>query len=72
MLALLCANARDTLLRLSVKKVLEIKPGETVTSADFISFFNHELPGRFSEAMTISLAQNVGASWTQAGFFKEG
>ena len=69
MLALLCANARDTLLRLSAKKVLESKPGETATSADFVTFFNHELPGRFSEAMTLSLAQNVGATWTHAGFF---
>jgi hypothetical protein len=70
MLALLCAQARDALLRLSAKKVLETKPGETLTSEDFVSFFNHELPGRFSEAMTLSLAQNVAASWAQAGFFK--
>lgn len=69
MLALLCANARDTLLRRSANKVLEMKPGETVTSADFVAFFNHELPSRFSEAMTLSLAQNVGATWTQAGYF---
>ena len=70
MLAVLCANARDTLLHLSAKKVLDTKPGETVTSSDFVNFFNHELPGRFSEAMTTSLAQNVGATWTHAGFFK--
>jgi hypothetical protein len=70
MLALLCANARDALLRLSAKKVLETKPGETVTSSDFVNFFTHELPGRFSQAMTTSLAQNVGATWTHAGFLK--
>lgn len=70
MLALLCAQARDALLRLSARKVLETKPGETLTSGDFVNFFNRELPGRFSEAMTHSLAQNVAASWAQAGFFK--
>jgi hypothetical protein len=70
MLALLCAQARDALLRLSAKKVLETKPGETLTSEDFVIFFKRELPGRFSEAMTLSLAQNVAASWAQAGFFK--
>src|SRR5437016_7401137 len=70
MLALLCAQARDALLRLSAKRVLETKPGEMLTSEDFVNFFNHELPGRFSEAMTLSLAQNVAASWAQAGFFK--
>lgn len=69
MLALLCAQARDALLRLSSKKVLEMKPGESLTSGDFVDFFSHELPGRFSEAMTISLAQNIAASWAQAGFF---
>jgi len=70
MLALLCAQGRDALLRLSAKKVLEMKPGETLTSGDFVDFFNRELPGRFSEAMTLSLAQNIAASWAQAGFFK--
>jgi hypothetical protein len=70
MLALLCAQARDALLRLSAKKVLETKQGETLTSDDFVNFFNHELPGRFSEAVTRSLAQNVASSWAQAGYFK--
>jgi hypothetical protein len=69
MLALLCAQARDALLRLSAKMVLATKPGETLTSEDFVNFFNRELPGRFSDAMTLSLAQNVAASWAQAGFF---
>jgi hypothetical protein len=55
---------------LSTKKVLETKPGDSLTRDDFVDFFNHELPGRFSEAMTLSLAQNVAASWAQAGFFK--
>lgn len=70
MLALLCAQARDALFRLSAKKVLETKPGETMTSEDFVKFFDQGCPGRFSEAMTLSLAQNIAASWAQAGFFK--
>ncbi|HOA63131.1 MAG TPA: hypothetical protein PLY00_18180 [Verrucomicrobiota bacterium] len=70
MLALLCAQARDALLRLSAKKVLETKPGDTMTSEDFVDFLNRELPGRFSESMTRSLSRNVAASWAQAGFFK--
>jgi hypothetical protein len=70
MLALLCAQARDALLRLSAKMVLATKPGETLTTDDFVNFFNRELPGRFSESMTRSLSQNIAASWAQAGFFK--
>lgn len=70
MLALLCAQARDALLRRSATKVLETKPAETLTTDDFVNFFDRELPGRFSESMTRSLAQNVASSWAQAGFFK--
>ena len=70
MLALLCAQARDSLFRLSARKVLDLKPGDALTSGDLVSFFAHELPGRFSEATTQSLAQNVASSWAQAGFFK--
>lgn len=70
MLALLCAQARDNLFRLSAKMVLASKPGEPLTSRDFVNFFNCELPGRFSDAMTRSLARNIASSWAQAGFFK--
>lgn len=71
MLALLCANARDSLLRLSAKKVLGAKVGEKLTSGDFVNFFNHEVANdRFSEATFRSLAQNVSSSWSQAGFFR--
>ena len=69
MLALLCAFSRDPLLRASAEKVLELKPGESVNSGDFMAFFNQRQPGRFSESTLRSLAQNVSASWTHAGFF---
>lgn len=70
MLALLCAQSRDALLRHSANMVMETKPGETLTSEDFVHFFNRELPARFSEAMSRSLSQNIAASWAQAGFFQ--
>jgi len=69
MIALLCANSRDALLRMSARRVLEARPGQVLTSGDFVEFFEHELPGRFSDTMQLSLAQNVAATWTQAGFF---
>lgn len=70
MLALLASQARDSLLRASSPMVLKAKPGESLTSQNFAEFFHGELPGRFSPKTTLSLAQNVGATWTQAGFFK--
>jgi hypothetical protein len=70
MLALLCAMARDALLRLSAQMVLATKPGESLTSGDFLKHFEREQPGRFSESMILSLSQNVVASWAQAGLFR--
>jgi hypothetical protein len=70
MLALLCALARDALLRSSAPLVLGTKPGESLTSGDLINHFESESPGRFSESMIRSLSQNVAASWAQAGFFR--
>jgi hypothetical protein len=69
MLALLCAQARDAVFRLSIKFVLATKPGDILTSGDFVNFFKHELPDRFSEATMLSLGQNIAATWAQAGFF---
>ena len=46
-----------------------VEPGTTLTSEDFATFFDQAFPGRFSQAMTLSLARNVAASWAQAGFF---
>jgi len=69
MTALLCACARDALLRLSATKVLETKPGDAVTSDHFVQLFDHELPGRFSDSTQLSLAQNVASTWAQAGYF---
>ena len=68
-LALICGYARDPLLRESARIVSATKPGESVTSDNFVDFFERELPGRFSEASIRSLGQNVAASWAQAGFF---
>jgi hypothetical protein len=70
MLALLCALARDALLRLSAPLVLDTKPGESLTSGDFVNHFESESPGRFSESMILSLSQNVASSWAQAGFLR--
>jgi hypothetical protein len=63
MLALLCALARDALLRSSAPLVLGTKPGESLTSGDLINHFESESPGRFSESMIRSLSQ----TWPRPG-----
>jgi len=69
LLAMLCAQARDPLLRTTSDLVLAMKPGETLTSARFAEHFQRAFPDRFSESMLRSLAQNIASSWAQAGFF---
>jgi hypothetical protein len=67
-LALLCALARDTLLRASVECIMQVHQGEQLTTADMVTFLNDLLPGRFSRATITSISQNVNSSWTQAGY----
>jgi hypothetical protein len=69
MLALLCAQARDALLRFSARKVLEMKPGETLTSKNFVDFFNLELPGRFNAGMASPLGQALPKTDRSSGCF---
>ena len=67
-LALLCALARDTLLRPSVERILQMNLGEQLTCAEMVAFLEAQSPGRFSRATVTSVAQNINSSWTQAGY----
>lgn len=67
LLALLCACARDSVLRLSIPLLLEIKPGAEVSRERIESYLEDRDPGRFSAATLKSTAQNIRSSWTQSG-----
>jgi hypothetical protein len=67
LLALLCALAREPLLRQSAKPVLDAEPGASVRWPDLASAILVEYPDRYSSKMLKSLAQNCVASWTQSG-----
>ncbi len=64
LLALLCAVARDPLLRGSVDAVLPARPGVTVTAATLEA----TVSTRFSEKTRHSIGVNLASTWTQAGF----
>ncbi|MHB1872869.1 MAG: hypothetical protein ACYCT1_18760 [Steroidobacteraceae bacterium] len=66
-LALLCALAREPLLRQSARPVLDAHPGASVRWPDLASAILAEYPGRYSPKMLKSLAQNCVSSWTQSG-----
>ncbi len=67
LLALLCALARDPLLRDSANVILDAPSGDRVGAAEISSRIAALHPERFSPAMLKSLAQNCASSWTQSG-----
>ena len=69
-LALLCALAREPLLRQTAGVVLRAPPGASVRWPDVTIAIATEYPGRYSSKMMKSLAQNCVSSWTQSGHLR--
>jgi hypothetical protein len=67
LLALLCAYARDSILRSTAPFILPFPEGTAVTREALEAFIDAREPGRFSKATLTSTAQNINATWTQAG-----
>jgi hypothetical protein len=67
LLAILCALARDPLLRDGADAVLDAAPGEQVRWPLIAAAFERRNPGRLGEKMLRSMAQNSASSWTQSG-----
>ena len=66
LLAMMCAVARDPLLRASVDAVLELPVGAGTNSAEMAEM----VPARFAATTRKSIGSNVASSWTQAGFLE--
>ena len=69
-LALLCATARDPILRAVTPFVLERPVGETVAPQRIAEEADRQFPGKFRPSSLQRLGRNVASSWTQAGLFK--
>ena len=69
MLALLCAVARDPLLRATVDYVISIPADTTLTSPVFAQLIREQFPDRLSEKTLASVGRNIASSWTQSGHF---
>jgi hypothetical protein len=67
LLALLCAYARDPILRATAPFILACQEGSIVTRQAVETFINELEPGRFSDATLKSTAQNINSSWTKSG-----
>ncbi len=67
-LALLCALARDPLLRLSIDVILQMPLGETFNRQEIEQVITQTAPDRFTASTLSSIARNISSSWTQSGY----
>lgn len=67
MLALLCALARDPLLRATEDVVIDLPLGSHVDAEMLASAVMERYPGSYSEAVAAKIGRNTASSWTQAG-----
>jgi hypothetical protein len=67
MLALLCASARDVLLRSTAALVLSAPIGALILSADLSGEIVRQFPHRYSTATLKNLGNHIASSWAQAG-----
>lgn len=67
LLALLCALARDPLLRDSADVVIDARTGARVVASQIAEHLAAIHPGRFSAGMVGGISRNCASSWTQSG-----
>ena len=70
LLTVLCALAREPLLRQTAGVVLRAPPGTSVRWPDLAAAIAAEYPDRYSPKMMKSLGQNCVSSWTQSGHLR--
>jgi len=67
LLALLCASARDPLLRVTAPTVLQVPPGAPVTPNMLAEAVGEHFPGHYNPAIVAKIGRNLASSWQQAG-----
>lgn len=67
LLALLCALARDPLLRATAPAVLQAPEGAPVGSDDFAAAVQAAYPSDYGDGIAAKIGRNTASSWTQSG-----
>jgi hypothetical protein len=67
LLALLCALARDPLLRASADAVLRLAPDEELVRGRVLADLRDSTGSRLNDAILDKVARNTASSWSQAG-----
>lgn len=71
MLALLCATARDPILRAMTPFVLSLSPGTQVTPQMLSEEAERQFPGKFKPSVLAGLGRNAASTWQQAGLLRQ-
>ena len=67
MLALLCANSRDPVLRSTAETILSTNPGEIVTAQIISGAVADAFPNRLNPTSLANIGRHVASSWKQSG-----
>lgn len=67
LLALLCALARDPLLRATVRPVAALRPGQELYRPDMAEALQRAVGSRLNEAVLDKVVRNASSSWVQSG-----
>lgn len=70
LLALLCALARDPLLRASATTVFELKSGEELSRQEMTEAIQSAVGDRLNESIADKVVRNASSSWAQSGHLK--
>jgi hypothetical protein len=66
-IALLCALARDPLLRATADLVLGLKPGAELVRVELLAALRQHVEARLNDASLDKVARNAASSWAQSG-----
>lgn len=67
LLAMLCALARDPLLRVTARQVLDLPIGAELVRTQFVGALQEAVGHRLNEAVLDKVARNAASSWSQSG-----
>lgn len=70
LITLLCATARDPILRAMTPWLLELLPGAAVTPQMVSDEAERQFPGKFAASTLQALGRNAASSWEQAGLLR--
>lgn len=70
LIALLCATARDPILRGTAELILSVAKGEPVTPQMIEKVTDEAFPGRYNPTMLANIGRHAASSWQQSGHLK--